>query len=161
MAGWAGLMVVLGLWTAMVGKAPDDSGPASPQFLSVNFGSLIAFVLLVFWGVALRGNPAAHKRIMILSTVASLDPGYGRLSGWLWPEPQSMLMWYFFNFWGDVLVLTAMAAWDAWRGRLMKQFAAGAIGLVVFQCLQDFLYQWGPWKEFTTGLMAAWARHIR
>ena len=161
MAGWAGLMVVLGLWTAMVGKAPDDSGPASPQFLSVNFGSLIAFVLLVFWGVALRGNPAAHKRIMILSTVAILDPGYGRLSGWLWPEPQSMLMWYFFNFWGDVLVLTAMAAWDAWRGRLMKQFAAGAIGLVVFHCLQDFLYHWGPWKVFTTGLMAAWARHIR
>lgn len=161
MAGWAGLMVVLGLWTAMVGKAPVDSGPASPQFLSVNFGSLIAFVLLVFWGVALRGNPAAHKRIMILSTVAILDPGYGRLSGWLWPEPQSMLTWYFYNFWGDVLVLTAMAAWDAWRGRLMKQFAACAMGLVVLQCLQDFLYHWGPWKVFTTGLMAAWARHIR
>jgi hypothetical protein len=98
---------------------------------------------------------------MILSTVAILDPGYGRLTGWLWPEPQSMLMWYFFNFWGDVLVLTAMAAWDAWRGRLMKQFAAGAMGLVVLQCLQDFLYHWGPWKVFSTGLVAAWARHIR
>ena len=85
-------MVVLGLWTAMVAKAPVDSGPASPQFLSVNFGSLIAFVFFVSWGVALRGNPAAHKRIMILSTVAILDPGYGRLSSWLWPEPQSMLL---------------------------------------------------------------------
>jgi hypothetical protein len=161
MAGWAGLMVVLGVWTAMVAKAPVDSGPASPQFLSVNFGSLLAFILFVLWGVALRGNPAAHKRVMILSTVAILDPGYGRLTGWLWPEPQSLLMWYFFNFWGDVLVLTAMAAWDAWRGRLMKQFAAGAMGLVVLQCLQDFLYHWGPWKVFSTGLAAAWARHIR
>jgi hypothetical protein len=101
MPGWAGIMVVLGLWTAMVAKAPVDSGPTSPQFLSVNFGSLIAFAGFVFWGVALRGNPAA---------VAILDPGYGRLSGWLWPEPQSMLTWYFFNFWGDVLVLGAMAA---------------------------------------------------
>jgi hypothetical protein len=70
-------------------------------------------------------------------------------------------MWYFFNFWGDVLVLTAMVAWDAWRGRLMKQFAADAMGLVVLQCLQDFLYHWGPWKVFSTGLVAAWARHIR
>jgi len=160
-AGWAGLMFVLGLWTAMVAKAPVASGPASPQFLSVNFGSLLAFVLLVLWGVALRGNPAAHKRIMILSTIAILDPGYGRLSGWLWPEPQSMLMWYFFNFYGDMLVLTAMAAWDARRGRLMKQFAAGAMGLVVLQCLEDFLYHWGPWKVFATGLIAAWARHFR
>jgi hypothetical protein len=54
MAAWAGLMVVLGLWTAMVAKAPVDSGPASPQFLSVNFGSLIAFVFFVSWGVALH-----------------------------------------------------------------------------------------------------------
>jgi hypothetical protein len=98
---------------------------------------------------------------MILSTVAILDPGYGRLTGWLWPEPESMLMWYLFNFWGDVLVLTAMVAWDAWRGRLMKQFAAGAMGLVVLQCLQDFLFHWGPWKLFSSGLVAAWARHIR
>lgn len=161
MAGWAGLMVVLGLWTAMVAKAPVDSGPASPQFLSVNFGSLFAFIFFVLWGVALRQNPAAHKRIMILSTVAILDPGYGRLSAWLWPEPHSMVTWYFFNFWGDVLVLMAMAGWDAWRGRLMKQFAAGAMGLVLLQWLQDFLYRWGPWKVFTTGLIATWARHFR
>ena len=161
MAGWAGLMVVLGVWTAMVAKAPVNSGPASPQFLSVNFGSLIAFVFFISWGVALRGNPAAHKRLMILSTVAILDPGFGRLTGWLWPEPQSMVTWYFFNFWGDVLVLTAMAAWDAWRGRLMKQFVAGATGLISLQCLQDLLYHWAPWKVFTTRLIAAWSGHIR
>lgn len=160
MAGWAGLMVVLGVWTAMVAKAPVDSGPASPQFLSVNFGSLLAFLFFVLWGVGLRGNPAAHKRIMILSTVAILDPGYGRLSAWLWSEPHSMVMWYFFNFWGDVLVLSAMAAWDAWRGRLMKQFAVGAVGLILLQCLQDLLYHWGPWRGFTQGLVAAWARVI-
>ena len=53
-----------------------------------------------------------------------------------------------------------MAAWDAWRGRLMKQFAAGAMGLVVLQCLQDFLYHWAPWKVFTK-LIVTWATHIR
>jgi hypothetical protein len=160
-AGWAGLMVVLGVWTAMAAKAPIDSGPASPPFLSVNFGSLAAFVFFVFWGVALRANPAAHKRLMILSTVAILDPGPGRLTGWLWPEPHSMLAWYFYNFWGDVLVLAAMAAWDARRGRLMKQFVVGAMGLIISEGLMDFLYHWGPWKIFTMGLVAAWVRHFR
>ena len=160
-AGWAGVMFVLGLWTAMVAKAPVESGPASPPFLSVNFGSLIAFAFFVLWGVALRGNAAAHKRIMILATIAILDPGPGRLTGWLWPEPHSMVAWYFYNFWGDVLVLAAMAAWDAKRGRLMKQFATGAVSLVIFECLMDLLYHWGPWKVFSTGLVATWVRHFR
>jgi len=160
-AGWACVMFVLGVWTAMVAKAPVASGPASPQFLSVNFGSLIAFLLFVLWGVALRGNPAAHKRLMILSTVAIFDPGPGRLTGWLWPEPHSMLAWYFYNFWGDVLVLGAMAVWDARRGRLMKQFVVGAIGLIVSESVMDLLYHWSPWKVFTTRLVAAWVRHFK
>lgn len=159
-ASWAGLMLVLGVWVAMVAKGPVPSGPPSPQFLSVNFGSLIAFAAFVLWGVALSKNPAAHKRIMVLSTVAILDPGYGRVSGWLWPEPHSMLLWFFFNFWGDMLVLAAMAIWDAKRGRLMKQFAVGAVGLIVIECFQVALYFWAPWKIFTTGLVATWARHF-
>lgn len=160
-AGWAGLMLVLGVWVAMVAKGPVPFGPASPQFLSVNFGSLIAFAALVLWGVALRKNPAAHKRIMILSTVAILDPGYGRISGWLFQEPHSMLLWFVFNFWGDLLVLTAMAIWDARLGRLMKQFAVGAACLVALQWVQAALYFWAPWKVFTTGLVTTWASHFR
>lgn len=54
-----------------------------------------------------------------------------------------------------------MAAWDAWRGRLMRQFILGAVGLAGLECLEDFLYHRGPWKVFTTGLIAAWARHFR
>lgn len=160
-ANWAGLMLVLGVWVAMVAKGPVPSGPGSPQFLSVNFGSLIAFAVFVLWGVALRKNPAAHKRIMILSTVAILDPGYGRISGWLFRDPHSMLLWFLWNFWGDILVLAAMAAWDAKRGRLMKQFAVGAVCLVALQWVQVVLYFWAPWKVFTTGLVATWTTHFR
>lgn len=160
-AGWASLMVVLGLWVAIARKGPVPSGPASPQFLAIQIGGLAAFVLLLLWGISLRNNPAAHKRIMILATVAILDPGYGRLAGALLPEPHSMLAWYFWNYYGNVLVLALMAAWDAKRGRLMKQFAAGAIGLVALESLQVFLYHWGPWKAFTTGLVATWAPHFR
>ena len=159
-AGWACLMAVFGPWAAILAKAPVPSGPASPQFLAIQLGSIAAFLVLLVWGIALRGNPAAHKRIMILSTIAILDPGYGRLAGWLWPEPHSVLVWFFYNFYGNVLILALMASWDAWRGRLMKQFAVGALGLVALECFQDFLYHWGPWKVFTTGLVASWGKHF-
>jgi len=72
-----------------------------------------------------------------------------------------MLVWYAWDCYGDALMLGLMAAWDWRRGRLMKQFAAGAVGLVTLECLQDFLYHWGPWKDFTTAVIAAWARHFR
>jgi hypothetical protein len=58
------------------------------------------------------------------------------------------------------MILALMAAWDAWLGRLLKQFAVGATSLVVLERLQDFLYHWGPWKAFATGLVAAWVRHF-
>ncbi len=47
------------------------------------------------------------------------------------------------------------------RGRLMKQFTAGAAGLLAFEYFQVCLYHWGPWKVFTTGLVAAWVRHAK
>lgn len=158
---WACLMAILGPWAAMVTKAPVVSGPASPQFLSDQLGDLIAFLALVASGVALRRNPAAHKRIMILSTIAILDPGYGRLAEWIWPnEPRSMLVWFFWNFGANVLLVALMLAWDAWRGRLMKQFFTGAVGLLAFECFQVLLYFWVPWKIFTTGLLEVWAKHV-
>jgi hypothetical protein len=97
---------------------------------------------------------------MILATVAIVDPTYARLTGYLWPEPQSMLAWYFYNFYGNVLIIALMAAWGVWRGRLMKQFAIGAICLLGMGYLEDFLYHWGPWKMFATGLVATWAKHF-
>lgn len=159
-AGWAGLMVVLGLWVAMVAKGPVAAGPGSPQFLAMNFGAIAAFAALLLWGIALRGNPAAHKRVMILATIAILDPGYARLSQWLIHEPPSIAWWFVWNFYGNLLIIGLMAAWDLWNGRLMKQFVVGAAALLALEGLQDFLYHWEPWKAFAVGLLASWARHF-
>jgi hypothetical protein len=159
-AVWAGLMTVLGPWASMAAKGPVPSGPASPQFLSIQLGAMAAFVVFVVWGISLRRNPAAHKRIMILATVALISAGYARVTQWFFPEPHSMLVWFGWNYYGDVLILALVAGWDLWRGRLMKQFAGGAVCLLALECLNVFLYQWGPWKVFTTGLIAAWARHF-
>jgi hypothetical protein len=160
-AAWACLMGVLGPWAAIASHAISPQNPGlTPPFLSIQFGDIVGFLFFVAWGIALRKNPAAHKRIMILSTVALIDAGYGRLAGWIWPaEPSSILVWYLWNFWGNVLLLALIAAWDLWRGRLMKQFVLGAALLLAMETLETFLYFWAPWKEITTNWVNAWARH--
>src|SRR5262249_36514627 len=63
----------------------------SPQFISVHIADKAGSLVLLAWGLTLRKNPAAHKRLMILATVPLAgDPGFSRFSGWFWPtEPTS------------------------------------------------------------------------
>jgi hypothetical protein len=159
---WLPLMAVLGPWAAFASQTVAIPGPNyDPSFLSIQLGDIAGFLILVVWGLMLRKNPAAHKRIMILSTIALLDAGYGRFSGWVLPTPpKSLLLWYAWEYYGNMLLLALMASWDWWRGRLMKQFAYGAVFVIAWEFLQDFLYHWGPWNAFTTGLIAAWMRHF-
>lgn len=161
-AAWVVPMAILGPWAALTAKGPIPSGPPSPQFLSIQFGGLIAFLAFIAWGLTLRKNPAAHKRIMILSTIAIQDPGFGRLAMILWPtEPTSLLGWFLWNYAANVVLLALMAAWDLYRGRLMKQLVFGAAALLVFEYLLVFLYFWTPWKVFTTSLVASWTSLVR
>ncbi|HTZ72832.1 MAG TPA: hypothetical protein VMB47_02850 [Candidatus Aquilonibacter sp.] len=161
-AGWACLMAVLGPWAAFASQSVDLHGPEyDPPFLAVQLGDIAAFLIFVAWAIALRKNVAAHKRIMILSTIALVDAGFGRFSGWIWPnEPQSVLLWFLSEFYGNVFLLLLITAWDWWRGRLMKQFVIGATALLVIEWMQTLLYRWMPWKTLTTALITTWARHF-
>jgi hypothetical protein len=78
-AGWACLMAVMGPWAAMASLArsvntPDENSP----FLSVNLVDIAGFLVLLAWGIALRRNPAAHRRMMIVATISLADPGFAR-----------------------------------------------------------------------------------
>ena len=160
-AGWACLMGVMGPWAAAASQSLDLHGPEyEPPFLAIQFGMVLMFLVFVAWGISLRKNPAAHKRIMILSTIALIDAGFGRFSGWIWPaEPQSRLVWFLWEFYGSVLMVVLIAAWDLWRGRLMKQFVLGAAVLVAMEGIESWIYFWAPWREVTTNWVQAWARH--
>jgi hypothetical protein len=131
-----------------------------PPFLSVNIVDVCSFLIFVAWGITLRKNPAAHRRIMILSTVALADPGYSRFSEWLMPEPTSVFAWFLWVFYGNVILVVAMAAWDWWRGRLMRQFVIGASALLAAMYVASFLYFWPPWKALTQSWIESWARLV-
>ncbi len=162
LAGWACLMGVLGPWAAMAWEAVNLHSPiGDPPFLSVNFVDIGGFLILLAWGISLRKNPAAHKRMMILATVSLADPGFGRFSGYLIPaEPQSVVPWFFYTFYGNLLLIVLMAAWDWGRGRLMRSFVVGASGLLAAEVVATCLYFWGPWHALTLGWVESWARHF-
>lgn len=159
-AGWACLMAVLGPWAVMASQVVNLHNPAmlDPPFLSINIVDIVGFLALLGWGFALRKNPAAHKRMMILATISLADPGFARFSGWLVPAPHSVVAGFFFVFYGNVFLILLMATWDAWKGRLMRSFVIGAAALLAGEFVASFLYFWGPWKVITTGWVMAWAK---
>lgn len=161
LAGWACLMAVMGPWAAFASQTVLIHGPEyQPAFLSIQLGDILAFVVLLAWGVSLRKNPAAHKRIMILSTLAIVNVGFARISHHIWHPPGSIIVWYFWEFGAACILVALMGIYDWRRGHLMKQFVMGAGGLLVWQGITTFLFFWPPWKVFASGLVATWARHF-
>jgi len=164
MAGLACLMVVIGPWAAVVSSVRHLQNPAyglPPPFLSVIIENIVCFAILLPWGITLRKNPAAHRRMMILSTVAVADPGFARFTFFLWPtEPSSIPIWFFYTFYGNVLLIVLMAVWDWWRGRLVRSFGIGAAILLTAEITATLLYFWGPWKALTLGWVLTWAKHF-
>lgn len=166
-AGWAGLMAVLGPWAGMASAsyflgfhfAGSRPVPSTPQFLSINLVDIAGFLGLLVWGFTLRKNPAAHRRMMMLTTISLADPGFARITGHLLhAAPHSGAVLFVHMFYGNVLLVALMTAWDWWRGRLMRSFVWGAAALLASEFLASALYFWGPWKALTLAAVQAWAR---
>lgn len=111
-AGWACLMAVMGPWEALASDAVNLHLPSEDAaFISVNIVDIGGFLILLAF--ALRRNPAAHKRMMILATVSLADPGFARFSQWVRPTaPSSVVPWFFWLFYGNVLLVAFMVGWD-------------------------------------------------
>lgn len=158
-AGWACLMAVFGPWAILDSLAVNLGLPnGDPPFLSINIVDLAGFFALLVWGFMLRKNPAAHRRMMILSTVSLADPGFSRFDFVFIPNgPNSVLAWFFWVFYGNVLLIVLMAAWDVWQRRLMRSFVVGATGLLAAEFAASTLYFYKPWVALTTRWVRAWA----
>ena len=75
-AGLLPIMVVTGLMTAVRG-ARDGWNPGGPypdalSFMFVGIADMIVFTGLTSAGLALRGRPDLHKRLMLLGTIGGL-----------------------------------------------------------------------------------------
>jgi hypothetical protein len=160
--GWASLMAVMGPWAAIaVQMATLNTKFEDTAFLALNMTDVVCFLALLAWAIALRKNSAAHKRMMILSTVALADPGFNRFLAWLWPiNPHNPFAWFLYVFYANILLVVLMAAWDWWRGRLMRSFVIAAAALLASELLCALLYFWPPWKIETRAFIEFCAKHF-
>jgi len=84
--GLACLMVVLGLLVATdsLGRhfAPGEAGMRTRAFYAVPLTVMLTFSTLIYFAFRNRFNPAAHKRLILIATIAILDAVFER-----WPVP--------------------------------------------------------------------------
>ena len=152
-------MVPLGLAAALVDQARQVAHPDyAPQFLALEFEEMIAFSVFMTAGVIFRKNPAAHKRLMILSAVAISDAGFARI--WLIgikTQLPGLFGWWLQYFWGIFLILVAMGVWDLWRrGRIHPTVLFGAVLLWTGEIITAVLNFSPTWRDMMVRLVNAW-----
>jgi hypothetical protein len=143
------LMLVVGYRAAIAAAARGFSTPGLPPplvFLAVPMFDLVVFPCLVGAALVLRRNPAAHKRLMLLSMLAVITAAIARLPGVLPFGPPA-----FFGL--TDLFLLAGIAYDKWtRGRVHPAYIWGGLFLVVSQPLRLMVSSTDAWMAIATWL---------
>ena len=132
--------------------------PEAPHtaFLSVELSGLLTFGVLAGAGLRLHRTPAAHKRLMLLSTICLSTAGFARL----WDATIGDLLgegfWPLFaelNSGADLLIL-ALGIHDLVRhGRLHPAYIAGAAWAVALEFGELGLFFSPAWRAFAPHLI--------
>jgi hypothetical protein len=119
------------------------------RFLAIPLFDMIAFPMLTLLGLALRRDPAAHKRLMYLGTVPLVAAAWARATnriivGALGLEQGPLRI--FVGYFGiGCALLLVLAAFDHWsRGGQHRVTVIGASLLAGAMVLTSFVY-WSPW----------------
>ncbi len=147
--GLASLMIVMGILAASNslarGFAPPGSDLDPKTFYAIPIGDMLIFSTLVFFAFRARFNPSAHKRLILIATIALMDAPTGRppfvvITGR--PHLDSIFCWLF---------LLLLAGYDLWSTRKVHRATiwAGAF-LVIAQQLRVPLGSTGAWHALAT-----------
>jgi len=143
------LMLVVGYTAAIAAARRGFATPGLPPplvFLAIPIFDLVVFAGLVGAALFLRRRPAAHKRLMFLSTVAVLTAAIARLPYVLPLGPLA-----FFGL-TDLLVVAAVA-FDRWaRGRIHPALFWGGLFLIASQALRLVISGTDTWLRIATWL---------
>ena len=149
--GLACLMVVLGLLAATDFQVrhftTGDLGIRIRAFYAVPLTSMLAFSTLIYFAFRNRLNPAAHKRLILIATIAILDAAFDR-----WPVPVAWWGHRATSFICVIPLLLLMMGYDYWStGEVHRATIWASIFLVVLQQLRDPIGHSVPFQAF-----AAW-----
>ena len=161
-AGYAALVLVIAPWSELSWQALNLNTPGSlpPQFLSIAFSGVFCMAVLLPWGVLVRRNSAAHRRVLMLATICISDAGFSRFVGLFFPAPTTFAGTYFFYEGGNALLILLMFLWDWKQNRVMKQFLAAASLIIATGLIATTLYFNETWQSITHSWLENWARHM-
>ena len=155
--GLAGVMLILGpavaitIQRAQLSLAHPSPVFGNPAFLAVQLGGIIAFGVLVTAGFLLRRNPSAHRRLMLLATLAISDAGFAR---WTAPWLHHVMgggFWADFagNYAANDVLILLLGAYDLiTRRRLHPALVAGASYIFLSQFTATALMENASWNAF-------------
>ncbi|MBZ5682779.1 MAG: hypothetical protein LAO24_22015 [Acidobacteriia bacterium] len=127
--GLACLVVILGVLAASNSLARGFSPPGSPfdpkTFYAIPLGDMLMFATLVFFAYRARFNPAAHKRLILIATIAMLDAPTGR------PPFTVITARPFLDSTFVYLFLLLLVGYDLWSTRKVHRATAWASAFVV------------------------------
>ncbi len=140
-------MAVVGLAAAQSSAARGVAPPGAPPpliFLVIPVGDIVVFTALAATGFALRRRLAAHKRLMLLATIALLPPATGRLA---LMTGQGLLTMFIAT---DAFVV-AMLLYDRWaRGKFHAATVWGGLFLIASQPIRLAATTTAAWMTFAT-----------
>ncbi len=149
--GLVPLMLVLGaIGGAIAAHRPGGfiDIPVPPlEFLVVPYAGLFVFALFTGSALALRKRPQAHKRLMLIGTLAIAEAGIAR-----WPfEPY--ISTPPLAMWTTAALVIPIAIWDLYsRRNIHPATALGAVALLAEGPVRDMISHTAPWLTF-----AKWA----
>jgi uncharacterized membrane protein YozB (DUF420 family) len=152
------LMLVLGP-AAVISQV--STNPYMPDrwiaWMSVQFTNAFGSAVLLAVGFLKRRDAAAHKRLMLMGTIAVTEPGFGRI--WLLPLQawlgEGYVPFYFSAYIGTLMLVLAVGAYDlATRRRLHPAYVGAALWIFANEALADWLFYqpfWLAWMKALTG----------
>jgi hypothetical protein len=142
-------------WHAVNLKTPDA---LPPEFLSIAFGGVLCMAVLLPWGILIRCNSAAHRRVLILAIVCIGDAGFSRMMGLFQPQPPKTFLGTYLAFEGGNLLIVLLMFFHDWkRNRIMKQFLHGAFLVIAVDLAATGLYFNETWKAISRSWLEHWA----
>jgi len=149
--GWVGaalavFMVGIAIRTAIMSvhaAVVCCDAQAARGFLIVPVSDVIVFSLLVGYAVAYRKEPATHKRLMLLATLAILDAATGR-----WPLRIIQAWPYAYMVILDVIILAVVAYDTLARRQLARAYAWGVPLVIGAHVVRELIRATPVWKSF-------------
>jgi hypothetical protein len=129
----AAAMVAIGFEVAVRAAKREvlsGGGDAPLSFLAIALGDLTVFAVLVALALVARRKPDAHKRLMLLATIALLPPAIARLPLF----PGGTPIWFFGA--ADVFLLACLLFDALARRRVHAAFLFGSAFIVASQPLR-------------------------